>query len=34
MIHMILAPIKQKDINSRPKGLTDGIPEDQIMHLK
>ncbi len=33
VIRMVLAAIKQKDIDSRPKGLTDGIPEDQIVQL-
>ncbi|MEI8320966.1 MAG: GatB/YqeY domain-containing protein [Alphaproteobacteria bacterium] len=32
-VRMILAAIKQKDIDARPKGLVDGIPEDQIVQL-
>ena len=32
-VRMILAAIKQKDIDARPKGIENGIPDDQIIQL-
>ena len=32
-LRMVLAGIKDKDIAARPKGITDGIPDDEIRSL-
>lgn len=32
-IRLILAALKERDIAARPSGVTDGIPEDQILSM-
>jgi uncharacterized protein YqeY len=32
-IRLILAALKDRDIAARPKGITDGIPDDEIMQM-
>lgn len=32
-IRLILAALKDRDIAARPQGITDGIPEDQILSM-
>ncbi len=32
-IRLIVAALKEKDIEARPKGLADGIPDDQILSM-